>query len=169
MPIKIPNHLPAADVLQRENIFTMTETRADSQDIRPLKILILNLMPKKVETETQLVRLLGNTPRQVEMELIQLYTKNEAVSRWEKSGVGMRDRGRGKKVSGLTVQPVRPETISLFRFRFRYRYYSSSFFLWCRTAPTVATITMPAAVKPITDAEPVCGSSAPDGLFTVIR
>ena len=74
MPIKIPNHLPAADILQRENIFTMTETRADSQDIRPLKILILNLMPKKIETETQLVRLLGNTPLQVEMELIHTET-----------------------------------------------------------------------------------------------
>ncbi len=70
MPIKIPNHLPAADVLQRENIFVMNETRAVTQDIRPLQILILNLMPKKVETETQLSRLLGNTPLQVEIELI---------------------------------------------------------------------------------------------------
>ncbi len=70
MPIKIPNHLPAADVLLRENIFVMNETRASTQDIRPLQILILNLMPKKIETETQLTRLLGNTPLQVEMELI---------------------------------------------------------------------------------------------------
>ena len=70
MPIKIPNHLPAADVLLRENIFVMNETRAATQDIRPLQILILNLMPKKIETETQLTRLLGNTPLQVEMELI---------------------------------------------------------------------------------------------------
>ena len=70
MPIKIPNHLPAADVLLRENIFVMNETRAATQDIRPLQILILNLMPKKIETETQLARLLGNTPLQVEMELI---------------------------------------------------------------------------------------------------
>ncbi|MBO4770608.1 MAG: homoserine O-succinyltransferase [Clostridia bacterium] len=70
MPIKIPNHLPAADILLSENIFVMTETRAQTQDIRPLQILILNLMPKKVETETQLIRLLGNTPLQVELELI---------------------------------------------------------------------------------------------------
>jgi homoserine O-succinyltransferase len=70
MPIKIPNNLPAADVLSRENIFVMSETRASTQDIRPLQILILNLMPKKIETETQLTRLLGNTPLQVEMELI---------------------------------------------------------------------------------------------------
>ena len=70
MPIKIPNHLPAAEVLKQENIFVMEQTRAEGQDIRPLQILILNLMPKKIETETQLSRLLGNTPLQVEMELI---------------------------------------------------------------------------------------------------
>ena len=70
MPIKIPNNLPAAKTLTEENIFIMTETRAITQDIRPLKILILNLMPKKIETETQFARLLGNTPLQVELELI---------------------------------------------------------------------------------------------------
>ncbi len=70
MPIKIPNALPAAKTLTDENIFIMTETRAISQDIRPLKILILNLMPTKIDTETQLVRLIGNTPLQVEVELI---------------------------------------------------------------------------------------------------
>ena len=70
MPIKIPNDLPAVKVLTDENIFVMTETRAISQDIRPLKIVLLNLMPKKIETETQFSRLLGNTPLQVELELI---------------------------------------------------------------------------------------------------
>ena len=70
MPIKIPNDLPASKILQGENIFVMTETRAITQDIRPLRILILNLMPKKIETETQLARLLGNTPLQVEPTLI---------------------------------------------------------------------------------------------------
>lgn len=70
MPIKIPNELPAVKTLECENIFVMTETRAITQDIRPLKILILNLMPTKVDTETQLSRLLGNTPLQVEIELI---------------------------------------------------------------------------------------------------
>ena len=74
MPIKIPNDLPAKKVLESENIFVMTETRAITQDIRPLKILILNLMPKKIETETQLARLLGNTPLQVEPELIRTKT-----------------------------------------------------------------------------------------------
>ncbi len=70
MPIRIPNYLPAVKILNDENIFVMTETRAITQDIRPLKILLLNLMPKKIETETQLSRLLGNSPLQVELELI---------------------------------------------------------------------------------------------------
>jgi len=72
MPIKIPNSLPATGVLESENIFVITESRAISQDIRPLHILLLNLMPTKVATETQLARVLGNTPLQVELELLQV-------------------------------------------------------------------------------------------------
>ena len=71
MPIKIPNKLPATKTLHEENIFVITETRAITQDIRPLKILILNLMPTKITTETQLARLLGNSPLQVELEFLQ--------------------------------------------------------------------------------------------------
>ena len=67
MPIKIPHSLPAKEVLESENIFVMDEARAVSQDIRPLKISILNLMPTKVVTETQLLRLLSNTPLQVDI------------------------------------------------------------------------------------------------------
>ncbi|MGI6264215.1 MAG: homoserine O-acetyltransferase MetA [Acutalibacteraceae bacterium] len=74
MPIKIPNDLPAVQTLADENIFAMTETRAITQDIRPLRILILNLMPKKIETETQLCRILGNTPLQIELTLIRTAT-----------------------------------------------------------------------------------------------
>ena len=70
MPIKVPNGLPAVKTLKDENIFVMTHKRAVKQDIRPLKILLLNLMPKKIETETQFARLLGNTPLQVEMEMM---------------------------------------------------------------------------------------------------
>ena len=81
MPIKIPNELPAVRTLEEENIFVMTETRAITQDIRPLKILILNLMPTKIDTETQLSRLLGNTPLQVEIELMHTSThKSKNVS-----------------------------------------------------------------------------------------
>ena len=71
MPIKIPNKLPATKTLNEENIFVMTETRAITQDMRPLRILMLNLMPTKVVTETQIARLIGNTPLQVELELLQ--------------------------------------------------------------------------------------------------
>ncbi|MBO5403248.1 MAG: homoserine O-succinyltransferase [Clostridia bacterium] len=74
MPIKIPNDLPAVKTLADENIFVMTEKRAITQDIRPLKLLVLNLMPTKIETETQFSRLLGNTPLQIEMELIHTKT-----------------------------------------------------------------------------------------------
>ena len=74
MPIKIPNELPAVRTLTEENIFVMTETRAITQDIRPLKLLILNLMPTKIDTETQLSRLLGNSPLQVEIELMHTRT-----------------------------------------------------------------------------------------------
>lgn len=74
MPIRIPNELPAVKVLEEENIFVMTDERASTQDIRPLKILLLNLMPTKIETETQLSRLLGNTPLQVELELLHTST-----------------------------------------------------------------------------------------------
>jgi homoserine O-succinyltransferase len=81
MPIKIPNKLPATKTLTEENIFVMTETRAATQDIRPLKILLLNLMPTKIDTETQFSRLLGNTPLQVELTLIKTAThKSKNIS-----------------------------------------------------------------------------------------
>ena len=70
MPIRIPNDLPAAAALQQENIFVMPQDRAMTQDIRPLEIVLLNLMPTKIITETQLSRLLGNTPLQVNLELM---------------------------------------------------------------------------------------------------
>ena len=72
MPIQIPNDLPATGILQNENIFVMPEDRATTQDIRPLEIVLLNLMPTKIVTETQLSRLLGNTPLQVHLELMHM-------------------------------------------------------------------------------------------------
>ena len=74
MPIRIPNELPATKTLTEANIFVMTETRASTQDIRPLQILLLNLLPTKIDTETQLSRLLGNTPLQVELTLLHMKT-----------------------------------------------------------------------------------------------
>jgi len=72
MPVKIPRDLPARELLEKENIFVMTDVRAQTQDIRPLHIAILNLMPTKIQTETQLLRLLGNTPLQVEITLLHM-------------------------------------------------------------------------------------------------
>lgn len=72
MPLRLPDKLPAIDLLKKENIFVMDETRAHSQDIRPLKIMILNLMPLKVTTETDLVRLLSNSPLQMEINFLKL-------------------------------------------------------------------------------------------------
>ena len=72
MPIQIPNDLPATGILQQENIFVMTEHRAITQDIRPLELVVLNLMPTKIATETQLSRVLGNTPLQVRVELMHM-------------------------------------------------------------------------------------------------
>ena len=70
MPIRIPDQLPATEQLESENIFVMTENRAMHQDIRPLRVLLLNLMPKKIETETQIMRKLSNTPLQIEVDLL---------------------------------------------------------------------------------------------------
>ena len=74
MPIRINEELPAKQSLEIENIFVMSNRRADTQDIRPLKIMILNLMPTKIETETQLLRLLSNSPLQIDVEFLQTKT-----------------------------------------------------------------------------------------------
>ncbi|OBT17461.1 homoserine O-succinyltransferase [Vibrio sp. UCD-FRSSP16_10] len=72
MPIRVPDQLPATDILRGESIFVMSESRASTQMIRPLRVLILNLMPKKIETETQFLRLLSNSPLQVDIELLRI-------------------------------------------------------------------------------------------------
>lgn len=110
MPIKIPNNLPATHVLEGENIFVMDADRAYSQDIRPLRILILNLMPIKHVTETQLLRLLGNTPLQVEVDFI--YTKSYIPTHTSQDYLtefyGTFDDVRKKKYDGfiMTGAPV---------------------------------------------------------------
>ena len=72
MPLKLPDKLPAVGILEKENIFVMGDRRASAQDIRPLRIAILNLMPLKITTETDLIRLLSNTPLQVEIEFMKI-------------------------------------------------------------------------------------------------
>lgn len=111
MPIKIPDSLPASRVLDQENVFVMTEHRALHQDIRPLKIVILNLMPKKIETETQLLRLLGNSPLQVDIELLQTEsytsknTPSEHLLKFYKTFREIRDqRFDGMIITGAPVE-----------------------------------------------------------------
>ena len=105
MPIKIQNDLPAIKILESENIFVMQEDRATTQDIRPLKIVIVNLMPTKVETETQLMRLLGNSPLQVEVELMQMQshksknTSDEHLTKFYKTF----DEVRHEKFDGMII------------------------------------------------------------------
>ncbi|MCI8623571.1 MAG: homoserine O-succinyltransferase [Provencibacterium sp.] len=113
MPINIPEGLPAARTLEQENIFFMSDSRARMQDIRPLRILILNLMPKKIETETQLLRLIGNTPIQVDIELMQMAThvsKNtpsEHLLKFYKTFPDVRDdRFDGMIITGAPVEEL---------------------------------------------------------------
>ena len=111
MPIQIPNDLPAAATLQQENIFVMTQNRAVSQDIRPLEIVLLNLMPTKITTETQLSRVLGNTPLQVHLELmhtsshISKNTSQEHLLTFYKSFHELKDRKfDGMVITGAPVE-----------------------------------------------------------------
>ncbi len=122
MPIKIPNSLPAAKTLSDENIFVMTETRALTQDIRPLKILILNLMPTKIATETQLARLLGNTPLQVEVELIRTAShesKNTAaehlISFYKTFDEVRNERFDGMIITGAPVEHLEFEQVEYWQ------------------------------------------------------
>ena len=111
MPIKISNELPAYQTLNEENIFVMTENRATTQDIRPLRIAIVNLMPTKIDTETQLLRLLGNTALQVETELITMAThvsrntSAEHLSSFYKTFPEIRDQNfDGMIITGAPVE-----------------------------------------------------------------
>lgn len=105
MPIKIANDLPATDILNNENIFVMTETRAITQEIRPLEILILNLMPTKIDTETQLMRMLGNTPLQINISLMRTKSyesKNTPKSHLD-SFYNTFDAYKNRKFDGLII------------------------------------------------------------------
>ena len=121
MPIKIPNDLPATKVLNDENIFVITETRALTQDIRPLQILIVNLMPTKIVTETQLARLLGNTPLQVEMELLMMSshksknTSEEHMLAFYKTFDEVKDRNfDGMVITGSPVEHMPFEEVDFW-------------------------------------------------------
>lgn len=122
MPIKIPNLLPATQTLLNENIFVMTETRAITQDIRPLHILLLNLMPKKIETETQLARLLGNSPLQVDLTLLQTathkakHTSSEHMLAFYKTFDEIQDRRfDGMIITGAPVEQLEFEEVEYWQ------------------------------------------------------
>ena len=111
MPITLPSGLPAIEALERENVFTMTESRATTQDIRPLKIAVLNLMPNKVVTETQLCRVLSNTSLQVELTLLyphshkSLHTSEEYISQFYRSTKDVEDESfDGLIITGAPVE-----------------------------------------------------------------
>jgi len=118
MPIKIPNLLPATQTLHEENIFVITENRAVTQDIRPLRIVMLNLMPQKIVTETQIARLIGNTPLQVELELLQTathqstHTSSEHMLAFYKTFDEIRDQNfDGMIITGAPVEHMEFEEV----------------------------------------------------------
>ena len=122
MPIRIPNDLPAAGTLTQENIFVMPQNRAMSQDIRPLEIVLLNLMPTKIATETQLSRLLGNTPLQVNLELMHTSShKSKNVSQehllsFYKSFEELKDRKfDGMVITGAPVEMMEFEDVDYWQ------------------------------------------------------
>lgn len=105
MPVRIPSTLPAAKVLAEENIFVMDDTRAEAQDIRPLKIIIVNLMPTKEITETQLLRLLGNTPLQIEITFLRMASHVSKNTSAEYLGTFYRtfDDIKNEKFDGMVI------------------------------------------------------------------
>lgn len=122
MPINIPNNLPAFTVLNNENIFVKTDVAAVQQDIRPLKIAILNLMPKKIETETQILRLLSNSPLQVDIELIQTVshvsknTSQEHLTKFYKNFDQVKDdRFDGLIITGAPIEQIDFEDVDYWQ------------------------------------------------------
>lgn len=105
MPLNIPKHLPAIELLKKENIFVMDDLRAREQDIRPLKMLVLNLMPLKISTETDLIRLLSNTPLQVEMQLLSMasHTPKNTPAEHMRVFYTTFDKVRNERYDGLIV------------------------------------------------------------------
>lgn len=143
MPLIIPNELPASDALQKENIFIMHKGRAISQDIRPLKILIVNLMPTKIATETQLARVLANSPIQVELTLVCMdsheskHTSQEHMTSFYKTLDEIKDqRFDGMIITGAPVETLPYEEVDYWKelceiFEFsKTNVYSSMHICW---------------------------------------
>ena len=114
MPLRLPDKLPAIDILKNENIFVMDNSRATTQDIRPLKIVILNLMPLKITTETDLVRLLSNTPLQMEISFMKLKSHTPKNTPIEHMMMFYRDfeSMRDEKYDGMIITGAPVETLA---------------------------------------------------------
>ena len=143
MPLIIPDTLPAAETLQQENIFTMKHARAASQDIRPLKVVIVNLMPTKIDTETQLARVLANSPLQVEMTLVTMdshesthVSREHMISFYKTIDEIKQDYFDGMILTGAPIEQMPfeevdywPELCEIFEFA-RTHVYSNMFICW---------------------------------------
>jgi len=136
MPLNIPDKLPAIEFLQKENIFVMDETRATHQDIRPLRIAVLNLMPVKVTTEIDLVRLLSNSPLQIELDLIKLEThtskntpKEHMQAFYKDFSLILNNKYDGLIITGAPVEQIPFEEVS-------YWNELTKIFDWARTNVT---------------------------------
>ena len=136
MPLRLPDRLPAIDILKRENIFVMANSRAHAQDIRPLHIVILNLMPLKITTETDLVRLLSNTPLQIDISFMKLRSHTSKNTPIEHMMMFYRDFAemKNEKFDGMIITGAPVETMEYEQVR--YWDEIVSIFDWARTHVT---------------------------------
>ncbi|MGI6161444.1 MAG: homoserine O-acetyltransferase MetA [Christensenellales bacterium] len=147
MPVRIPDSLPAAKILHDENIFVMTKERAESQDIRPLKIAILNLMPTKAITETQLLRLIGNSPLQVDVVLLTTasHTSKNTPHEHLESFYTTFDEVKGEKFDGVIITGAPVENLEFEDVNYweelqeimewtRHNVFSTLFICWAAQA-----------------------------------
>ena len=136
MPLRLPDRLPAIDLLKQENIFVMDDTRAHSQDIRPLRIVILNLMPLKITTETDLIRLLSNTPLQLEISFMKLKSHTPKNTPIEHMMMFYRDFAemRHEKFDGMIITGAPVEQLDFEEVS--YWDEITDIFAWARTHVT---------------------------------
>ena len=136
MPLRLPDRLPAIDLLKQENIFVMDATRAHAQDIRPLKIVILNLMPLKITTETDLIRLLSNTPLQLDISFMKLKSHTPKNTPIEHMMMFYRDfeAMRNEKYDGMIITGAPVETLDFEEVT--YWDEMQQIFTWARTHVT---------------------------------
>ena len=136
MPLRLPDRLPAIDILKNENIFVMDNSRATTQDIRPLRIVILNLMPLKITTETDLIRLLSNTPLQLEISFMKLRSHTSENTPIEHMMMFYRDfeSMRNEKFDGMIITGAPVETLDFEEVN--YWDEITDIFDWARTHVT---------------------------------